>query len=108
MVYICQIHEIFPTPNFSRTVYYSTVTIIVFIYSVVLSMAVYSDSIVVSGDEIATLINQNKETFSVAVSDAVVGKSPAQYLTHADNKCLRLDILVQISLVSSCKMANLS
>ena len=40
----------------------------------VLSVAVYGDSIVVSGDEIATLINQNKDTFSVAVSDAVVGK----------------------------------
>ena len=77
MVYICQIHEIFPTPNFSHTVYYSTVTIIVFIYSVVLSVAVYSDSTVVSGDEIVVLINQNKDTFSLAVSDAVVSKSPA-------------------------------
>ena len=43
----------------------------------VLSVAVYSDSAIVSGDKIAALINQNKETFSVAVRDAVVGKSPA-------------------------------
>ena len=41
----------------------------------VLSVAVYSDSTVVRGDEIAAVINQNKDTFSVAVSDAIVGKS---------------------------------
>ena len=46
------------------------------IYSVVLSVIVYSGSAIVNGDEIAALINQNKETFSLAVSDAVVGKSP--------------------------------
>ena len=57
----------------------------------VLSIAVYSDSAIVNGDEIAALINQNKDTFSVAVSDAVVGKSTAKYLTHADNKFVRLD-----------------
>ena len=63
--------------NFSCTLYYNIVAIVVFIYSVVVSVAVYSDSAIVGGDEIAALINQNKETFSVAVSDAVVGKSPA-------------------------------
>lgn len=63
--------------NFSCTLYYNIVAIVVFIYRVVVSVAVYSDSAIVSGDEIAALINQNKETFSVAVSDAVVGKSPA-------------------------------
>ena len=63
--------------NFSCTLYYNIVAIFVFIYRVVVSVAVYSDSAIVSGDEIAALINQNKETFSVPVSDAVVGKSPA-------------------------------
>ena len=38
-------------------------------------MAVYSDKGVISGDEIAALINQNKEMFTVPVSDAVVGRS---------------------------------
>ena len=44
-----------------------------FIYSVILSVAVYSDKGAISGDKIAALINQNKEIFSVPVSDAVVG-----------------------------------
>ena len=57
-------------------VYCNVIIIAVFVYSVVLSVAVYSDSTVVRGDEIAAVINQNKDTFSVAVSDAVVGKSP--------------------------------
>ena len=74
MVYICRIHKNFPYSKISHIHY--TVTIVVFIYSVVLSVAVYSDSAIVNGDEIAALINQNKETFSVAVSDAIVGKSP--------------------------------
>ena len=57
-------------------VYCNVIIIAVFVYSVVLSVAVYSDSTVVHGDEIVAVINQNKDTFSVAVSDAVVGKSP--------------------------------
>ena len=45
-------------------------------YSVMLSVAVYSDKDVISGDEIAALINQNKEMFTVPVSGAaVVGRS---------------------------------
>ena len=42
-------------------------------YSVILSVTVYSANKIVSGKKIAALINENKETFSVAVSDAVVG-----------------------------------
>ena len=57
--------------------YTGVIIIVVFIYSVVLLVVVYSDSAIVNGDEIATLINQNKETFSLAVSDAVIGRSPA-------------------------------
>ena len=57
--------------------YTGVIIIVVFIYSVVLSVVVYSDSAIVNGDEISALINQNKETFSLAVSDAVVSKSPA-------------------------------
>ena len=68
---------IFPALKFSHVQYTGIIIIVVFIYSVVLSVVVYSDSAIVSGDEIAALINQNKETFSLAVSDAVVGKSPA-------------------------------
>ena len=41
-----------------------------------ISVAVYSDNTVVRGDEIAAVINQNKDTFSVVVRDAIVGKSP--------------------------------
>ena len=42
---------------------------------VILSVAVYSDKDVISGDEIAALINQNKEMFTVPVSyAAVVGR----------------------------------
>ena len=41
--------------------------------SVILSLAVYSDERAVSGDKVAALINNNKETFTVAVSDAIVG-----------------------------------
>ena len=68
----------FPLPKYSPLimVYCNVIIIAVFVYSVVLSVAVYSDSTVVRGDEIAAVINQNKDTFSVAVSDAVVGKSP--------------------------------
>ena len=40
---------------------------------VILSIAVYSDESVVSGAEVAALINDNKETFTVAISDAIVG-----------------------------------
>ena len=39
----------------------------------ILSVTVFSDNSVISGDRIAALINENKETFNVAVSDAVVG-----------------------------------
>lgn len=39
----------------------------------ILSVAVYSDEGVVSGDKVAALINDNKEMFTVAVSDAIVG-----------------------------------
>ena len=49
--------------------------IVVFIfYSVILTMAVYSDERVISGEKVAALINDNKETFNVAVSDAIVGR----------------------------------
>ena len=68
---------IFPALKFSHVQYTGVIIIVVFIYSVVLLVVVYSNSAIVSGDEIAALINQNKETFSLAVSDAVVGKSPA-------------------------------
>ena len=67
----------FPALKFSHVQYTGVIIIVVFIYSVVLSVVVYSDSIIVNGDEISALINQNKETFSVAVSDAVVSKSLA-------------------------------
>ena len=44
-------------------------------YRLILSVAVYNDKGVISGDEIAALINQNKEMFTVPVSNAVVGRS---------------------------------
>ena len=44
-------------------------------YSVILKVAVYSDDNAISGERISALINQNKETFSLAINDAVaVGK----------------------------------
>ena len=41
--------------------------------SLIFSVEVYSDGKIVSGDKVAALINDNKETFTVAVSDAIVG-----------------------------------
>lgn len=46
-----------------------------------LSVEVYSDDSAVSGDQIAALINQNKNTFSLAVNDAVVGGSSDNNIT---------------------------
>ena len=44
-----------------------------FPYSMILSLVVYSDKSVISGDIIAGLINENKETFDMTFSDAVAG-----------------------------------
>ena len=41
-------------------------------YSVILTVAVYSGNNAINGDRIAVLINENKETFSLAINDAVV------------------------------------
>ena len=43
------------------------------IYSVVLSVAVYSSEVIVDGATVAALINENKDDFDTSISHAVVG-----------------------------------
>ena len=40
----------------------------------ILTLAVYSGSNAINGERIAILINQNKETFSLPISEAITGK----------------------------------
>ena len=52
----------------------ATITFVCSFYRVILTVAVYSGNDAISGERIATLINQNKETFSLPISDVIIGK----------------------------------
>ena len=75
--WLCHAHS---TPNFfcfftNCITYLVIITFVCSFYSVILKVAVYSDDNAISGERISALINQNKETFSLAINDAVaVGK----------------------------------